>query len=89
MKGVGVSPTEQKQSLSLLMAFGVTESVARSLARDCDPERVKGWIRYTEQAKGLHSPVAFVVSKLRAGEDPPQQADDTEDRQRYLEWVVE
>lgn len=94
MNGDGVLTTRQEQSLSLLTASGVTQSVARDLAKDCDPETVEGWIDYAEHADGLHSPVAFVVSKLKAGEPVPEIPDDGADprsaeyRKRYLEWAI-
>lgn len=89
---VGVLTTEQGQSLSLLTDFGVTEGVARVLARDCDSQDVRGWIEYARRARGLHTPVAFVVSKLKAGEPVPARVDAQEDsgpanRRRYLEWA--
>lgn len=84
MKGVG-DPTAQ-QAVSLLTSFGVTESVARQLSQDTDPETVQAWITYAENAMGIQNPAAFLVSRLRAGEPPPSDVGDGDDRRRYLEW---
>jgi hypothetical protein len=88
MKGGDGLTTRQRQSMHLLSGFGVTDSVARDLAQDCDPESVRAWITYTEHAQGLHNPAAFVVSKLKAGDPIPENGKDpADDRKRYLEWV--
>lgn len=79
MKGDGGPATRQQHSLSLLTAFGVTQTVAEELARRCSLEDIEGWIDYTKRANGLHSPVAFVVSKLKAGEPAPVQQDKEDD----------
>jgi DNA-binding transcriptional ArsR family regulator len=88
MKDVGLPPT-QVQTCNALIDFGVTPTVARWLARRCDPEHVRGWLAYTRQAEGLHSPVAFVVAKLRDGEPPPatERESEVERRHRYAEWL--
>jgi hypothetical protein len=88
MKDVGSPPT-QVQTCNALIDFGVTPTVARWLARRCDPEHVRGWLAYTRQAEGLHSPVAFVVAKLRDGEPPPatERESEVERRHRYAEWL--
>jgi hypothetical protein len=88
MKDVGLPPT-QVQTCNALIDFGVTPTVARWLARRCDPEHVRGWLAYTRQAEGLHSPVAFVVAKLRDGEPPPatERESEVERRYRYAEWL--
>ena len=90
MNDDGGLTTKQQQSLSLLTSFGVTQSVAEGLATDCDFEAVQGWIDYAQAADGLHSPVAFVVSKLKSG-DPVPSPSETDDpdaqRKRYLAWL--
>jgi predicted transcriptional regulator len=87
--GVGDAPTpQQNQVVALLTSFGVTRTVARYLSRDTNPEDVKAWIAYTEQQRNrLTSPIGFLVSKLQAGEEPPEQAIPEDDRHRYLEWL--
>ena len=90
MKDDGVLTTTQQQSLSLLTSFGVTHSVAKNLATNCDLESVEGWIDYAQAADGLHSPIAFVVSKLSTGDPvPPAVEKNNPDaqRKRYLQWL--
>ena len=72
----------QEHLYTLLIDFGVSESVAQKLAEEELPEeQVEGWITYTKQATNLHSPVAFLVSKLQSGERVPQRRrESAEDR---------
>lgn len=85
-QNVGVVLTEEEQtSLKLLTEIGVTESAARELAQTCEPQLIETWIGYAQKAKSLTDKPAFVVSKLRAGETPPQKRTKKQDRRRYIE----
>jgi hypothetical protein len=84
--GDGLTTTQQ-QSVTLLVSFGVTHTVAEWLAKRTDLERVRGWITYAESANGLTSPAAFVVAKLKSGERPPEHSSDDDDRREYLKWL--
>jgi hypothetical protein len=66
----GGGPSDEK--VVLLTAFGVSEGVAKSLAAACGLNQVRGWVAYAENAHGLRDPVALVVARLRAGEQPPK-----------------
>lgn len=64
---------------NILTTFGVAQSVAERLAKQCSTEEIQGWVNYAKQAKGLHNPVAFVVSRLQAGEPVPEQTKQNSD----------
>jgi predicted transcriptional regulator len=82
--------TDIGQSLQMLLEFGVHQSMAKHLVERCDRTSIERWIRYTEQAAGLHSPVAFLVSRLKAGEPVPtmrRSASSEQERRSYLDWL--
>lgn len=87
MKGDGDPKHKQNQAFDALNGFGVSETVARRLAGERSLESVLGWIAYAKQAKGLHSPIAFVVARLQDGEEPPaiKEKRSGRDRRRYVE----
>jgi hypothetical protein len=62
--------------------------MAERLAGQRSLEDVKGWIAYAKRAQGLRDPVAFVVARLRDGEELPEEepksGDDGDDRSRYI-----
>jgi hypothetical protein len=72
-----------------LMALGITEGVALELVASRAPEQVEGWIAYAQQAGNLRDKAAFVVAKLRGGENPPkvmtEEQRDEARRMRYIE----
>lgn len=87
--GGGFHP-EQKHALNALVALGVSAPVAIRLAGARDPTAVQGWCDYAGRANGIRDPAAFVVHKLKIGDDPPGRQDD-HDRYvggKYAEFVV-
>lgn len=75
--------------LQLLLDFEVNASIAHELADCCTIQRIGAWIRWIDSAdgKGITDPPAFLVSKLRTGEWPPQakrkKGQDADRRDRY------
>jgi len=69
--GDGGLTSEQRISLNLLIDFGVSEPVARQLARTRDPADVRDWLDHIERLKGLRDPPAFLVRQLLDGEPVP------------------
>ena len=46
---------------------------------------VQGWIQYVRRnGHGLSNVPGFLVSKLKAGEEPPAMQKPEDDRQRYI-----
>jgi len=85
MNGDGDLIKEQKQSHTLLAAFGVNGPVAQRLAQTCTLDQVEGWLEYAADAKNLRDPVAFAVKMLRDGEPVPERRKrPQDDRQRYI-----
>jgi hypothetical protein len=62
----------QKNGFEALRRFGVYESTARELARLRSEKLILDWIEHARAESGLHNPPAFVVAKLRDGEEPPK-----------------
>ncbi len=79
----GGPPPEQNTIITLLTNFGVSETVARRLARQCDSEQVEGWLAYARNSHNLRDPVGLVVRRLLDGEPAPSPDRDT-DRRRYI-----
>jgi len=73
--GGGDLTSEQRTLLNLLVHFGVSEPVARHLARTRDPADVRGWLDYAQRANGLQDPSAFVVRRLLDGEPASPESD--------------
>jgi hypothetical protein len=63
---------QQKNGFEALRDFGVYESTARELARLRSEKLILDWIEHARAESGLHNPPAFVVAKLRDGEEPPK-----------------
>jgi phage replication O-like protein O len=63
---------DREEVLNTLTAFGVATSVAMQLSKTCSMTLTEQWIEYAKSKDGLRNPAAFVVSRLRAGEQPPQ-----------------
>jgi hypothetical protein len=87
--GGGANNKDIQQAVTSLTAFGVARTVAQGLAEQRSLEDVHGWIDYARRADGLQNPAAFVVARLRDGEDPPDTDNDNEadERHRYAEWL--
>jgi preprotein translocase subunit SecD len=87
--GGGANTKDIQTKTTTLTAFGVAKTVAERLAQERSLEDVHGWIDYARRADGLQNPAAFVVARLRDGEDPPDNDTDNEadERHRYAEWL--
>jgi hypothetical protein len=73
--GDGDLSSEQHITKRLLTDFGVDPVVARWLARKCTVGQVRGWIAHTNRRRQkLRDPVAFLVSRLKSGEPPPESS---------------
>ena len=69
-----------------LITLRVHESMARRLAALRPPEMITGWIEYIRRnGHSIHDVPAFLVSKLRGGEEPPAMHKPEGDRRRYIE----
>ena len=69
-----------------LIALKVHEGQARKWATLRPPAMVLGWIEYIRRnGHGIHDVPAFLVSKLRGGEEPPAMHKPEDDRRRYIE----
>jgi hypothetical protein len=77
--GGGINNKNITTRKNILTAFGVAQSVAKRLAKQRSTEEIQGWVDYAKQAKGLRNPVAFVVSRLQAGEPVPEQTKQNSD----------
>lgn len=87
---------EQDHTLELLTDFGIARTVARKLARKCEPSQVEGWIAYASGARNLRDPVGLVVRRLLDGEPVPAESESggdgrdrrtsQRDRERYKQW---
>jgi hypothetical protein len=64
---------EQEWCLTLLTDSGVSEPVARRIARQSTPSDVQGWLDYARSASSLSDPAAFVVRRLLDGEPAPHE----------------
>jgi hypothetical protein len=85
--GVDGLAEEQETALEALKALGVEQGEALRLAIKRDPTDVLGWVAYARHARGLDSPAAFVVARLRAGEPEPTPRGDAgkrHDRRRFI-----
>ena len=60
-------------SFALLTQYGVSEPVARRIARQRNLSDVRGWLEYADSANGLHNPVGLVVRRLLDGIPAPSQ----------------
>jgi len=77
---------DSKQLAQKLMALGITEGQAQKWASERPPEMVLGWIEYIRRnGDGLSNIPGFLVSKLKAGEEPPVMGRVEDDRRRYIE----
>jgi hypothetical protein len=87
--GGGANNKDIQTKTTTLTAFGVAKTVAERLAQERSLEEIKGWLEYAARADGLNNPVAFVVARLRDGEDPPDtgRESEVERRHRYAEWL--
>jgi hypothetical protein len=74
----------EEHIIALLIDFGVSESMAKKLSKECDPDLVDAWLNYACEAKNLRDPAAFLVAKLQAGETPPKKQRRDHQR-RYIE----
>ena len=69
-----------------LIALKVHEGQARKWATLRPPAMVLGWIEYIRRnGHSIHDVPAFLVSKLRGGEEPPAMHKPEDDRRRYIE----
>lgn len=69
-----------------LMALGVHEGQARKWAFERPAEMVQGWMEFVRRnSHGLSNAPGFLVSKLKAGEEPPAMKRPEGDRRRYIE----
>jgi len=69
-----------------LITFGVHEGQAKKWASARPAEMVLGWIEYVQRnGHGLSNAPGFLVSKLKAGEEPPAMERPEDDPRRYLE----
>lgn len=64
-------PRPSPVCLAVLIAAGVTQSVAQELAATCNPAAVTGWCEYVRCARGIKSPAGLIVARLKAGDPPP------------------
>jgi len=71
------------------MALGITEAVAAELAATQPEQIIEAWCIYAQSAGSVRDKAAFVVAKLRAGENPPKVLTKEEktgkQRRRYIE----
>lgn len=72
--------------LSSLLDQGVDKAQARKLIKaGLTVELLNSWLEYIENHNNLSNPVGFLVSRLKLGEYPPQEAkEDQGDTSRYL-----
>ena len=69
-----------------LIALKVHEGQARKWATLRPPAMVLGWIEYIRRnGHSIHDVPAFLVAKLRDGEEPPAMHKPEDDRRRYIE----
>ncbi len=66
-----IASDEQKQAITSLTGIGVRRAVAEKMARHHDPGTIRAWVRYALRASNLKSKAGFVLSRLTAGEAPP------------------
>jgi len=77
-----------EQHLTSLIDFGVSETVARKLAHEHDPDQVQAWIAYAKNATSLRDPVGLVVARLRDGEPAPTQGGDGDKRRGGIQTAM-
>ena len=76
------------EGITLLTALGVSEPVAKKLARKCVLDDVQAWVSYAEGAKGLRDPVGLVVARLRDGEPAPPASRDGDGKRGGLVTAI-
>ncbi len=62
---------EQRAAICSLTGIGVRRVLAEELAASHDAITIRAWVCYALKAAGLKSKAGFVLSRLRAGEQPP------------------
>jgi hypothetical protein len=62
---------EEQQAAQSLTGVGVRRQLAEELAQQYDACAIRSWVRYALRASGLKSKAGFVLSRLAAGEAPP------------------
>jgi hypothetical protein len=82
---IGVGGKNERESLVLLTAAGVSETVARRLATTCTLDQVRGWVDYATTAQGVTDPAGLIVARLQDGVPPPAPIKRPEhDSSRYI-----
>lgn len=67
---------DDNNTYNTLTDFGIDKAVAQKLAKNCTVEQVQGWINFLEGKESIRSRCGFLVSKLRAGEYPPERGEE-------------
>ena len=66
--------------------MGIHEGQASKWATVRPPEMITGWIEYVQRnGRHLENPAGFLVSKLKANEQPPVVEKPEDDNRRYIE----
>jgi hypothetical protein len=66
-----ITSEEQRAAVLSLTGIGVRRVLAEQLAASHDASIIRAWVRYALKTGGLKSKAGFVLSRLRAGEQPP------------------